>query len=228
MSKDPSSRNTPDAHGESRNNHGLNPTAQAYNRDGPQVNVARREFLIGSTSALGGAGIIGASLPFILSWKPSARAKALGGPVKVNLDNIKAGNLKVVEWRRKPVYVFRHTQETLAALSFDPERLADPDSKNSDQPSYATNQARSLRPDISVLVGLCTHLGCAPSFAPQKRPEPYDPEWQGGYFCPCHGSKFDLAGRVYRAVPAPTNLTVPAYHFADKSTLVIGQDPPTS
>ena len=190
------------------------------------VNQQRRTFLLGATSALGAAGVVGASLPFILSWKPSARAKALGGPVKVHIGKLLPGELKVVEWRRKPVYIVRHTPENMDTFTYDPSRLADPESARSEQPEYALNESRSLRPDIGVLVGLCTHLGCAPAFAPQVRPEPFDAQWQGGFFCPCHGSKFDLVGRVYRNVPAPTNLMVPAHHFPDDQTLIIGQDPP--
>lgn len=190
------------------------------------VNQTRRSFLLGVTATLGAVGATAASLPFILSWKPSARAKALGGPVKVNLARLLPGGLKVVEWRRKPVYVVRLNEQAMAHLGDNTARLADPLSERSKQPEYARNEHRSLRPDVVVLVGLCTHLGCAPAFSPQPRPESFDTEWQGGFFCPCHGSKFDLAGRVYRSVPAPTNLVVPAYHFADNQTLVIGIDPP--
>ena len=190
------------------------------------IDQARRSFLLGATSLLGSVGVVGASMPFILSWKPSARAKALGGPVKVNIGKLPAGELKVVEWRRKPVYVVRHSDASMQELLQNTQRLADPESLRSQQPDYARNDYRALRQDIVVLVGLCTHLGCAPAFAPLPRPEPYDTHWQGGFFCPCHGSKFDLAGRVYRNVPAPTNLAVPAYHFVDENTLIIGQDPP--
>lgn len=190
------------------------------------VNQARRSFLLGATAALGGAGVIGASLPFILSWKPSARARALGGPTKVNLSKIAQGEVKVVEWRRKPVYVVRQHPEILALLSDRPERLADPMSLRSDQPEYSQNPHRSSREDITVLIGLCTHLGCAPATVLNAESQAFDPQWQGGFFCPCHGSKFDAVGRVYRNVPAPTNLAVPEHYFADENTLIIGASPP--
>lgn len=190
------------------------------------INKPRRDFLLASTAAVGAVGVVGASLPFILSWKPSARARALGGPVKVNLANLGVGEIKIVEWRRKPVYVARHSAEVLAGLSLRSERLADPMSERSDQPEYSRNEHRSLREDVTVLVGLCTHLGCAPAHVFSTEPQAFDPQWQGGFFCPCHGSKFDVVGRVYRNVPAPQNLTVPSHYFADDQTLIIGEDPP--
>ena len=188
------------------------------------VNKGRRRFLVAATSVVGAAGAVGVVTPFLKSWNPSAKAKAAGAPVKVNISKLEPGQQIIYEWRGKPVFVVRRTQEMLDELPAQDTLLRDPKSANSDQPAYATNEYRSRKDDILVLVGLCTHLGCSPKYMPEVRPMEFDENWQGGYFCPCHGSKFDLAGRVYKGVPAPTNLIVPPYSFEGDDILIIGTD----
>ena len=189
------------------------------------VNKGRRRFLVAATSVAGAAGAVGVAVPFIASWNPSAKAKAAGAPVKVNLAKIEAGQQIIAEWRGKPVFVVRRTPEILENIKQLNQRVADPEStEESQQPSYAKNEFRSIKPEILVLVGLCTHLGCSPKFFPEVKPMEFDSEWKGGYHCPCHGSKFDLAGRVFKSVPAPINLEVPPYSFIDDNTLIIGVD----
>ena len=190
------------------------------------VNTGRRNFLIGATSVVGAAGVVGAAVPFIGSWNPSARALAAGAPVKIDISKLVAGEIlgPIPAWRDKPIFIVKRSEEMLAQLNSKNERLADPDSKREQQPVYAQNETRSIRPDVLVLVGLCTHLSCSPKFRAEVKPEDFDPEWIGGFFCPCHGSKFDLAGRVYAGVPAPSNLEVPPYFYESDSVLVIGED----
>ncbi len=194
------------------------------NNDG--VNKGRRRFLVAATSVVGGAGAVGVAVPFLGSWQPSAKAKAAGAPVKVNISKLEPGQRTVVEWRGKPVFVVRRSPEMMAALEKVADRLRDPASESSTQPAYAQNLTRSRddHQDILVLVGLCTHLGCSPKFKPELAPEPFDSDWQGGFYCPCHGSRFDLAGRVFQGVPAPLNLEVPPYRFVDEHTLIVGVD----
>ncbi|WP_461537776.1 ubiquinol-cytochrome c reductase iron-sulfur subunit [Spongorhabdus nitratireducens] len=195
------------------------------NNDG--VNKGRRRFLVAATSVVGAAGAVGVAVPFLGSWNPSAKAKAAGAPVKVNLDKVEAGQQVVVEWRGKPVFIVRRTQEILDNLAKQDERMLDPSSKeDTQQPEYCQNEfrARQDHKEILILVGLCTHLGCSPKFLPEVKPMDFEAKWMGGYHCPCHGSKFDLAGRVYKGVPAPLNLEVPPYHFVDDSTVIIGED----
>lgn len=196
------------------------------------VNTGRRRFITGVTSAVGAAGVVGAAVPFIKSWTPSAKARAAGAPVRVNISDLQTGQLMTVEWRGRPVYIVRRSDETLAQLDEMRDMLRDPDSEVQQQPTYVNPKTRSL-PDhdnLLVLVGLCTHLGCAPTFRPQVGAEDLggEGEWFGGFFCPCHGSKFDMAGRVYDAVPAPTNLEVPPYRFESESVLIVGEDPEVS
>lgn len=189
------------------------------------VNSGRRRFLTAATSAVGVAGVVGIAVPFVGSWNPSAKAKAAGAPVKADIGKLEPGQMIVVEWRGKPVYVMLRTSsqvEDLAALN---DQLKDPDSTASEQPDYVTGDARALRPELLVVVGLCTHLGCAPKFRPEVGAADLGGEaWLGGFFCPCHGSKFDLAGRVYKGVPASANLEVPPYSFEGDNVLVIGVD----
>ena len=190
------------------------------------VDAGRRRFLTASTAVVGAVGVVGAAIPFIKSWSPSARAKLAGAPVIGDISSLKEGERLIFEWRGQPIWVVKRSKAILDALPALNDQLRDPDSKNPDQqPKYAANATRSIKPDISVLVGLCTHLGCSPEMKAEIRPEPFDANWKGGYFCPCHKSKFDMAGRVYSGVPAPTNLPVPPHHFADDATLVIGVDP---
>ncbi len=189
------------------------------------VNSGRRRFLTAATSAVGVAGVVGIAVPFVGSWNPSAKAKAAGAPVKADIGKLEPGQMIVVEWRGKPVYVMHRTGsqvEDLAALN---DQLKDPDSIASEQPEYITGDARALRPELLVVVGLCTHLGCAPKFRPEVGAADLGGDaWLGGFFCPCHGSKFDLAGRVYSGVPASANLEVPPYSFEGDNVLVIGVD----
>ncbi|KEI72784.1 ubiquinol-cytochrome c reductase iron-sulfur subunit [Endozoicomonas elysicola] len=188
------------------------------------VNKGRRRFLVAATSVVGAAGAVGVATPFLKSWNPSAKAKAAGAPVKVNLSKLEPGQQVIYEWRGKPVFVLRRTKDMLDELPSQDGRLRDPKSENSDQPEYATNVYRSRTEDVLVLVGLCTHLGCSPKYLPEVKPMEFDANWKGGYFCPCHGSRFDLAGRVYKGVPAPTNLVVPPYSFEGDDILIIGKD----
>ncbi|MFK0569704.1 ubiquinol-cytochrome c reductase iron-sulfur subunit [Endozoicomonas sp.] len=188
------------------------------------VNKGRRRFLVAATSVVGAAGAVGVATPFLKSWNPSARAKAAGAPVKVNLSKLEPGQQVIYEWRGKPVFVVRRTQAMLDELKTDEDRLRDPDSEKSDQPEYAKNTSRALKDEYLILVGLCTHLGCSPKYMPEVKPQEFDANWKGGYFCPCHGSRFDLAGRVYKGVPAPANLVVPPYSFESDVIVIIGTD----
>ena len=189
------------------------------------VNTGRRKFLTAATSVVGVAGAVGVAVPFVGSWNPSAKAKAAGAPVKADVGKIEPGQMIVVEWRGKPVYVMRRTPSQLEDLPRLDDRLKDPQSEISDQPDYITDIGRAIRPELLVLVGLCTHLGCAPKFRPEVGAADLGgDEWLGGFFCPCHGSKFDLAGRVYSGVPASKNLEVPPYSFEGDNVLVIGVD----
>jgi ubiquinol-cytochrome c reductase iron-sulfur subunit len=193
------------------------------------VNAGRRRFLTAATSAVGAAGVVGVAVPFLGSWNPSAKAKAAGAPVKADISKIEPGQMVVVEWRGKPVYVMRRTEAQLAELPLLNGYLKDPDSEISAQPDYITGVDRSIRPEILVLVGLCTHLGCAPKFRPEVGVADFGGDkWQGGFFCPCHGSTFDLSGRVYSGVPAPSNLEVPPYSFISDNVIVIGVDQETA
>ncbi|MBW8850931.1 MAG: ubiquinol-cytochrome c reductase iron-sulfur subunit [Xanthomonadales bacterium] len=195
--------------------------------DGAQpVDAGRRRFLTASTAVVGAIGVAGAAVPFIRSWSPSARAKLAGAPVSADIAGLKEGQQLTIAWRGQPVFISHRSKAMLDVLPTMDPLLADPKSDNADQqPAYAKNPTRSIRPEIMVLVGVCTHLGCAPEFKPEIRPEPFDPDWKGGYFCPCHKSRYDSAGRVYKNMPAPANLPVPPYHFENDATLVIGVDP---
>lgn len=191
------------------------------------VNHGRRRFLTATTAVVGGVGSVFAAIPFIRSWQPSARAKSAGAPVVQDISKLEPGQRLTVVWRGQPVWIIRRTPELLEGMSELTTRLHDPDStiNPEQQPDYAANAVRAIKPEIAVLVGVCTHLGCAPSFVPEMTPQDFDGEWKGGFFCPCHGSKFDLAGRVFKGMPAPSNLRVPPYHFLDDNTVEIGVDP---
>ena len=189
------------------------------------VNSGRRQFLTAATSVVGVAGAVGIAVPFVGSWNPSAKAKAAGAPVKADISKLEPGQMVVVEWRGKPVYVVNRTEEQLATLPLLNDKLKDPESEISIQPPYIEGIDRSIRPAILVVEGLCTHLGCAPKYRPEVGAADLGgKEWLGGFFCPCHGSKFDLSGRVYAGVPAPTNLIVPPYSYEGENVLVIGVD----
>lgn len=189
------------------------------------VNTGRRRFLTAATSAVGVAGAVGIAVPFVGSWNPSAKAKAAGAPVKADIGKLEPGQMIIVEWRGKPVYVLNRTESQLAGLPSLNSELKDPDSVGSKQPAYIKGVDRAIRPELLVIEGLCTHLGCAPKFRPEVGAADLGGDsWLGGFFCPCHGSKFDLSGRVYAGVPASANLVVPPYSFEGENILVIGVD----
>jgi ubiquinol-cytochrome c reductase iron-sulfur subunit len=189
---------------------------------GQDVDLGRRRLLTLATSATGAIGVAFAATPFLASWKPSARAKALGAPVEIDASKLEPGSMLKVEWRGKPVWVLRRTPEMLASLEKDTGLLLDPKSESSTQPDYAKNVARARKPEYFVVLGVCTHLGCSPlsKFTPGE----VQPDWPGGFYCPCHGSKFDLAGRVFKGVPAPANLVVPPYAFLADGKILVGSD----
>lgn len=193
------------------------------------TNTDRRRFLTTATSLVGAAGVVGVAVPFVGSWNPSARAKAAGAPVKFDFSKVEPGQLVRVEWRGKPVFVVRRTAEQLATLPGLNDKLKDAQSGNADQqPAYVDPESRAIKEDILVLVGLCTHLGCSPKYITKLDAAAPDADWQGGFFCACHGSKFDMAGRVYKGSPASDNLVVPPYSYESDSVMVIGVDEETA
>ncbi len=191
---------------------------------GDGVDTSKRRFLVAATTVVGGVGAGFALVPFVKSWMPSERAKAAGAPVEADISKLEDGQMIRLSWRGKPVWCVKRTEEMLQALPSLNGSLRDPDSAEPQQPSYAQNPHRSIKPEVLVAVGICTHLGCSPSFVPEALPQPYDPEWKGGFFCPCHGSRFDLAGRVYTGVPAPTNLEIPPHQYISDTLILIGED----
>jgi len=190
--------------------------------DTNEMDSSRRRFLTATASVIGGIGVAAASFPFLASWAPSTKARALGAPVEVDISKIEPGQKITVAWRGQPIFVVHRTREELESLALVNGNLRDPNSQESQQPAYADNIHRSIKPDILVLVGICTHLGCVPLFKPEAGS--VEAGWEGGFFCPCHGSKYDLAGRVYKGVPAPFNLTVPPYKYVKETLLLIGED----
>jgi ubiquinol-cytochrome c reductase iron-sulfur subunit len=184
----------------------------------------KRRFLLTATTVASGVAAGAVAVPFVASMLPSERAKAAGAPVEVDVTRLEPGQKMIVEWRGKPVWIVRRTPEMLKAVKADDERVADPASQRSQQPDYAKNEMRSLKPEYLVVVGICTHLGCSPVDRLAAQPEPFASDWRGGFYCPCHGSLFDLAGRVFKNKPAPDNLPVPPYKFVTDTTLVIGED----
>lgn len=189
----------------------------------PPADKNRRNLLI-ATAAVGGVGFVGAAVPFVASMTPSERARALGAPVEVDIGGTKPGELQVVEWRGKPVWVLHRTPEMIEDVRKDDAIVADPESEVPQQPDYARNELRSIKPDFLVLVGVCTHLGCSPQLKTAEDKPEMGAEWNGGFYCPCHGSKFDLAGRVYKGVPAPINLLVPPYMYVSDTKILVGSD----
>jgi ubiquinol-cytochrome c reductase iron-sulfur subunit len=184
-----------------------------------------RRFWLMTTATAGGVAAVATAIPFASSFAPSERAKAAGGPVEVDIADIPPGSVKTVEWRGKPVWVMRRTPEMIASLQGHDDQLVDPQSTRDQQPAYAKNPARAIRPEVFVAVGICTHLGCSPSRAPKSAGNPSLPaDWPGGFFCPCHGSTFDGAGRVFKNKPAPSNLEVPPYRYASATRIVVGED----
>lgn len=187
------------------------------------VDTGRRRFLTAATAVVGGAGAVAVAVPFIKSWNPSAKAKAAGAPVEVNISKVEPGQLIRVEWRGKPVWVVRRTETVLNNLKTLDSKLRDPASEEMQQPEYATNPARSIKPEFFIAVGICTHLGCSPTYLPDSFGEQVEGV-TSGFFCPCHGSKFDMAGRVFQGVPAPLNLVVPPHKYIDDANVIIGVD----
>jgi len=188
------------------------------------VNTSRRRFLTAATTVIGGVGTAFALVPFISSMQPSAKARAAGAPVRADISKLEEGQMIRVKWRGKPVWIVKRTPDMLDTLTKLSAELRDPDSAESEQPEYATNEYRSIRPDIAVLIGICTHLGCSPTYRPDVAPADLGKDWLGGFFCPCHGSTFDIAGRVYSGVPAPYNLPVPPHRYLSDNEILIGDD----
>ncbi len=198
--------------------------AEAFPNPDVPMNPDRRHWVV-ITAAAGGAGVVATAVPFVSTFAPSERARAAGGPVEVEISDIPPGGFKTVEWRGKPVWIVRRTPEMLAALQGHDAQLADPQSKKDQQPAYAKNTARAIKPEFFVAIGICTHLGCSPSRAPAGVANPSLPtDWPGGFFCPCHGSTFDGSGRVFKNKPAPINLEIPPYRFASNTLIHIGDD----
>ena len=189
-----------------------------------QVDTGRRRFLTVATSAAGGVAAAAVATPFVMSFFPSERAKAAGAPVEVDISKLEAGQKINVEWRGKPVWVVNRTPDQVKNVAKLGSKLADPTSTVPQQPEYCKNEHRSIKPEILVAVGICTHLGCSPTFRPDLAPADLGPEWLGGFYCPCHGSKFDLAARVYSGVPAPTNMEIPPHKYMSDTRLLIGDD----
>lgn len=188
------------------------------------INPGRRRFLTVATSVVGGVGAAAMLIPFVASMKPSARAQAAGAPVEAEISKMEPGQRITIEWRGKPIWIVRRTDEMLASLEGLTGVLRDPASEQEQQPAYARNEHRSLNPEFFVVIGICTHLGCVPTFRPEVAPADLGAEWKGGFFCPCHGSRFDIAGRVYQGVPAPLNLVVPPHSYVTNTRVLIGAD----
>jgi ubiquinol-cytochrome c reductase iron-sulfur subunit len=193
--------------------------------DVPQPDDAERRRWLAATGMAGGAAALATSVPFVSSLAPSERARAAGGAVEVDIADLAPGDMRTVEWRGKPVWIVRRSAAMIAALRGHDAALVDPASRAAQQPGYAANAARAIRPDVFVAIGICTHLGCSPTAVAAGSANPSVPQdWPGGFFCPCHGSTFDGAGRVYRNVPAPSNLEVPPHRYASATRIVIGED----
>jgi ubiquinol-cytochrome c reductase iron-sulfur subunit len=192
------------------------------------MNMTRRRVLVATTSLVGAVGAAYALVPFVASMNPSARARAAGAPVEADIGKLEPGALLRVKWRGKPVWVVYRTPEMLASLASNDPKLVDPGSTVPQQPPYCQNSTRSIKPAYLVAIGICTHLGCSPTYRPEVAPEDMGAEWKGGFHCPCHGSRFDLAARVFKNVPAPTNLVIPKHAYLNDTTLLIGEDGSTA
>ncbi len=188
-----------------------------------EVNLSKRRLLT-ATTAGGVIAAAGVGAPFVLSLMPSERSKAAGAPVEVDVSNVKPGTMTNAEWQGKPVWVVHRTKEMLDLLSKHDDKLVDPNSSVGQQPEYCNNPNRSIKPEYLVVLGVCTHLGCSPTFRPEVGPDDLGKDWPGGWFCPCHGSRFDLAARVYKGVPAPTNLIIPPHKYVGEGRILIGDD----
>ena len=191
---------------------------------GDKTNSGRRRFLTAATTVVGAVGVGFVLVPFVSSMQPSAKARAAGAPVRADISKLEPGQMIRVKWRGKPVWLVRRTEKMLETLPTLVDTLRDPESLESEQPPYAQNEFRSIKPEVLITVGICTHLGCSPTYRPDAGAPDLGADWEGGFFCPCHGSKFDLAGRVYKSVPAPTNLVIPPHRYLSETELVIGED----
>jgi len=183
------------------------------------IDKSRRRFLTAATTVVGGAGVVAVAVPFLASWNPSARAQSAGAPVEADISKLEAGQQIIVKWRGKPVWIVRRDDSALATLPKIVPELRDPGSDESIQPAYAKNENRSIKAEYLIVIGICTHLGCSPTYRPE-----ITADWMGGFFCPCHGSKFDFSGRVYSGVPAPTNLEIPPHRYVSENVVLIGED----
>ena len=194
------------------------------------ANPVSRRYLLIATSGVTAVGAVGAAIPFVKSWTPSAKARALGAPIRADVSKLQAGEVlrPIPAWRGQPVFIVRRTEAEIELLKSNIQDLADPDSEKDDIAEDSRNPWRSQRPEIGVYLGLCTHLGCSPKYYGEVKPEAFDPNWQGGFFCPCHGSRFDLAGRVAKNLPAPRNLVVPPYRYESQNVILIGEDAETA
>ncbi|HQT00132.1 MAG: ubiquinol-cytochrome c reductase iron-sulfur subunit [Hydrogenophilales bacterium 16-64-46] len=192
--------------------------------EGQKVDTGKRKFLIAATSAVGGVAAAGVAIPLVMSMLPSARAKAAGAPVEVDISKVEPGMLLTVEWRGKPVWIVNRTKEMLDTLPKHDGQLVDPTSEMPQQPAYCKNATRSIKPEFLVAVGICTHLGCSPTYRKDVGAADLGADWPGGFFCPCHGSRFDLAARVFKGVPAPTNLVIPPHQYLGDAKLLVGVD----
>ncbi len=188
------------------------------------VDQSKRQFLTSALTVVGAVGTGFVAVPFLAQMQPSVKTEAAGAPVEIDISKIENGQLIRAEWRGKPVWVLKRTETVLETLKELDDQLADPQSNESKQPSYSKNPVRSIKPEIFIAIGLCTHLGCSPTFRPEVAPPDLGPKWKGGFFCPCHGSWFDLAGRVFRGVPAPTNLEIPPHRYITETRILIGED----
>ncbi|MGD9786892.1 MAG: ubiquinol-cytochrome c reductase iron-sulfur subunit [Sulfuricellaceae bacterium] len=189
-----------------------------------EVDRSKRRFLIAATTAVGGVAAAGVAVPFVASMMPSERAKAAGAPVEVDVSKIEPGMILNVEWQGKPVWVVHRTKDMLDRLSKNDPNLSDPACEVPQQPEYCKNPTRSIKPDYLVAIGICTHLGCSPTYRPEVAPADLGADWNGGFFCPCHGSRFDLAARVFKGSPAPTNLVIPKHKYLSDGRLLVGDD----
>jgi ubiquinol-cytochrome c reductase iron-sulfur subunit len=193
------------------------------NADG--VDLKKRRTLTLATSAVGGIGSLFVIYPFLAAWNPSEKAKAAGAPVEADISKLEPGQLMTVKWRGKPVWIVHRTEQNLKDLPTNDGRLLDPESTDTgQQPDYCKNPTRSVKPEYLVAIGICTHLGCSPTYRPDVAPDDLGPEWKGGFYCPCHGSRFDLAARVFSGVPAPKNLEIPPYQYLSDTTILVGAD----
>ncbi len=193
-----------------------------------EIDTSKRHFLTVATVVVGSVGVVMAAVPFVSSMEPSARARSLGGPVDIDISKIEPGGMIKAKWRGKPTWVVQRPQAVLNQLPKNDLLLRDPDSDEPQQPAYAKNEWRAIKPELFVVIGICTHLGCSPLYVPEPGDPSVGPTWPGGFFCPCHGSKYDLAGRVYKNVPAPLNLPVPRHYYVTDKVIRIGEDPKDS